>query len=103
MNATAASALDEALAITAQMHAAALRDDWLALAALDDHRQGLISLACALPNRDAHGLALLREHNDALIALVVSGRGRVADAWQQDAHSRLALRDYERVARSQDA
>jgi hypothetical protein len=103
MSDTAISALDDALALTAAMHAAALRDDWTVLAALDARRRMLVERACAQPNLDGDRLALLRERNDALIALVRNRRERLADEWRDSRHSQRALRDYQSIARDQGA
>lgn len=103
LNDSATSTLDDALALTAAMHAAALRDDWPELAALDARRRVLVEQACARPNLDADGLKLLQVRNDALIALVRNRRERLADEWRNSRHSQRALRDYQSTARDQGA
>jgi hypothetical protein len=103
LNDSAASALDDALALTAAMHAAALRDDWSGLAALDARRRVLVEQACARPNLDSDGLALLLARNDALIALVRNRRESLADEWRDSQHSQRAMRDYQSIARDQGA
>jgi len=91
---TPVSALEQALALTQAMLAAAQSANWTQLVELEIERQPL--LASPYPN-DAESIRLLGEilaHNRALADLIGQARDAAADQWQLESGRAQAIAAY---------
>ena len=94
MSAAGHAALEQALALSEAMLAAAREDRWDAVVELDGRRQPLLR---AGPPHDRHSGSLLMrllERNAELLALAGRAREAAAAALGQHGHARRALRAY---------
>lgn len=99
MSAQLPEAVEQVLALSRQMLAAAQVGDWDAMAALQATRQPLLERHCTRDRVDAAVLDELRDGNAMLVACVERARARVASEWADARAGHRGTRDYQRIAR----